>query len=320
MATPFIIKKGLSSALSSEPTISGTIYFCTDTGEMFVGEDGQKIKITNIDLEQAINDLESETIKNIAVNDSNITISNNTATIPTATTNRQGTVQLSSATNSSSNSLAATASAVKTAYDLASSANITANSKQATITGAATTITGSNLIANRALISNSSGKIAVSAVTNTELGYLDGVTSNIQTQLNNKATKDEAESIFWVEYGVTSFNDIMFAYNSGKLCVMYYESPPFYDSHTILLSLSLVYDNNYLNFCGEYLGTIYIVQCCLNNNTSTWGNIMYSRLQTQDSLVDTIIGNENVLTKYPSTYAVANYVTSQIGAFLNSSS
>ena len=101
---------------------------------------------------------------------------------------------------------------------------------------------------------------------------------------------------------------------------MYYESPPFYDSHTILLSLSLVYDNNYLNFCGEYLGTIYIVQCYLNNNTSTWGNIMYSRLQTQDSLVDTIIGNENVLTKYPSTYAVANYVTSQIGVFLNSSS
>lgn len=40
--------------------------------------------------------------------------------------------------------------------------------------------------ASRALVSNSSGKIAVSAVTSTELGYLDGVTSNIQTQLNSK--------------------------------------------------------------------------------------------------------------------------------------
>ena len=56
--------------------------------------------------------------------------------------------------------------------------------KQAKITGAATTITDNNLIANRALISNSSGKVEVSAVTSTELGYLDGVTSNIQTQLN----------------------------------------------------------------------------------------------------------------------------------------
>lgn len=59
--------------------------------------------------------------------------------------------------------------------------------KQATISGAATTITSSNLTANRALISNASGKVAVSAVTSTELGYLDGVTSSIQTQLDGKA-------------------------------------------------------------------------------------------------------------------------------------
>lgn len=60
------------------------------------------------------------------------------------------------------------------------------NSKQETITGGASTITGSNLTANRALISNGSGKVAVSNITNTELNYLDGVTSNIQNQLNGK--------------------------------------------------------------------------------------------------------------------------------------
>ena len=60
------------------------------------------------------------------------------------------------------------------------------NNKQNNITGGASTITTANLTANRALISNGSGKVAVSAVTNTELGYLDGVTSNIQTQLNGK--------------------------------------------------------------------------------------------------------------------------------------
>lgn len=59
--------------------------------------------------------------------------------------------------------------------------------KQATVTGAATTITSSNLTASRALVSNSSGKVAVSTVTSTELGYLDGVTSNVQTQLDDKA-------------------------------------------------------------------------------------------------------------------------------------
>lgn len=58
--------------------------------------------------------------------------------------------------------------------------------KQATITGGATTITSSNLTASRALVSDGSGKVAVSAVTSTELGYVDGVTSNIQTQLNAK--------------------------------------------------------------------------------------------------------------------------------------
>lgn len=61
------------------------------------------------------------------------------------------------------------------------------NGKQATVTGGASTITSSNLTASRALVSNGSGKVAVSAVTSTELGYLDGVTSKIQTQLNGKA-------------------------------------------------------------------------------------------------------------------------------------
>jgi hypothetical protein len=60
------------------------------------------------------------------------------------------------------------------------------DSKQATITGAATTITSSDLTASRALTSNGSGKVAVSTVTSTELGYVSGVTSAIQTQLDAK--------------------------------------------------------------------------------------------------------------------------------------
>lgn len=44
-----------------------------------------------------------------------------------------------------------------------------------------------DVTADRALISNASGKMAASAVTATELGYLSGVTGAIQTQINNKA-------------------------------------------------------------------------------------------------------------------------------------
>jgi hypothetical protein len=63
------------------------------------------------------------------------------------------------------------------------------DSKQATITGGATTIVSSNLTASRALASDGSGKVAVSSVTSTELGYVSGVTSAIQTQIDTKTNK-----------------------------------------------------------------------------------------------------------------------------------
>jgi len=52
------------------------------------------------------------------------------------------------------------------------------NSKQATITGAATTIDDTDLTASRVVVSNASGKIAASAVTSSELGVLDGITAS----------------------------------------------------------------------------------------------------------------------------------------------
>ena len=53
-------------------------------------------------------------------------------------------------------------------------------------------ITG--LTTGRVLISDANGHPAVSAVTSTELGYLDGVTSNIQTQLNGKAASNHTHN------------------------------------------------------------------------------------------------------------------------------
>jgi hypothetical protein len=45
-----------------------------------------------------------------------------------------------------------------------------------------------NLTASRALVSDGNGDVSVSAVTSTEVGYLDGVTALIQDQLNTKTT------------------------------------------------------------------------------------------------------------------------------------
>ena len=69
------------------------------------------------------------------------------------------------------------------------------NGKQATITGGASTITNTNLTASRALVSDGNGKVAASTVTSTELGYLDGVTSAIQKQLDGKATSSHTHSL-----------------------------------------------------------------------------------------------------------------------------
>ena len=61
------------------------------------------------------------------------------------------------------------------------------NNIPSAVTGGASTIASSNLTAGRALISDGNGKVAASStITTTELGHLNNVSSNIQTQLNGK--------------------------------------------------------------------------------------------------------------------------------------
>lgn len=67
--------------------------------------------------------------------------------------------------------------------------NTALNNKQDTITGAASTVVSNNLTANRTLVSDSDGKISSSSISATKLGYLSGVTSDVQTQINNKLNK-----------------------------------------------------------------------------------------------------------------------------------
>jgi hypothetical protein len=91
-------------------------------------------------------------------------------------TNAQGGITASAVNSTEAGYLSGVTGAIQTQL----------NGKQPSITGAATTITGSNLTANRVLASDASGKVAAAAVTTTELGALTGLTGAIQTQLDGK--------------------------------------------------------------------------------------------------------------------------------------
>lgn len=95
--------------------------------------------------------------------------------------------------------------------------------KQATITGGASTITTDNLTASRALVSNSSGKVAVSSVTSTELGYLSGATSNIQDQINDLQARGRFLSLWNGATGLPETNPsgtLPFVYKTGDYYIV----------------------------------------------------------------------------------------------------
>jgi hypothetical protein len=90
--------------------------------------------------------------------------------------------------------------------------------KQDTVIGAASTVTSSNLSANKAVISNNNGKLDVSAVTSTELGHLSGVTSSVQNQLNAKLDITTAASTYLPLTGGTLTGNLeLLARNNSNL-------------------------------------------------------------------------------------------------------
>jgi hypothetical protein len=74
----------------------------------------------------------------------------------------------------------------ETLNGVTSAIQVQLDAKQNSITGGASTIASTDLTVSRALVSNAIGKVAVATTTSTELGYVNGVTSAIQTQLDAK--------------------------------------------------------------------------------------------------------------------------------------
>jgi len=82
---------------------------------------------------------------------------------------------------------AATVSAVELGYLSGVTSGVQSQLDSKQITGAASTIATSNLSASRALVSDAGGKVAAATVSAVELGYLSGVTSPVQSQLDSKS-------------------------------------------------------------------------------------------------------------------------------------
>ena len=114
-----------------------------------------------------------------------------TNAVSTALAGKQDTISLTAGMAVVSNESGALAASPVTSTELGYLSGVTSgiqtqlNGKQATITGAASTIVSADLTADRVLISSASGKVAVSTVTPTQLGYLSGLTGSIQDQLSS---------------------------------------------------------------------------------------------------------------------------------------
>lgn len=80
---------------------------------------------------------------------------------------------------------------------LTSDAQTQLNGKQATITGAATTVVSLNLSPNTVAISNGAGKLASSTVTTTELLNLAGSTGNLQAQISSLGIIPAGVIVMW---------------------------------------------------------------------------------------------------------------------------
>lgn len=96
------------------------------------------------------------------------------------------------------------------------------NNLDVEITGAASTIKDDNLTASRAVISNASGKIAVSNTTSTELEYVHGVTANIQDQIDNLEARGRFLSLWNCSTGLPETNPgtLPFTYKTGDYYIV----------------------------------------------------------------------------------------------------
>lgn len=82
--------------------------------------------------------------------------------------------------------------------------------------GAVSALIDANLTANKALVSDASGKVSASSVSSTELGHLSGVNSSVQNQINSKQASITGGASTIVENNLTQ-DKALISNSSGKV-------------------------------------------------------------------------------------------------------
>jgi len=109
------------------------------------------------------------------------------------------------------------------------------------------------ITANRALVTGANGLPVASDVTDTEIGYLDGVTSAIQTQLNAKQKKFgsytsglSASTVYTATYDSIVYGTVYAGPSGTKTAILYSDGDA--DPSTIVFQTGAL-DNQRISFC-----------------------------------------------------------------------
>lgn len=144
-----------------------------------------------------------------------------------------------------------------------------------------------SLTADRALISSASGVISVSNVTNLELGYLSGVTSSIQTQLDSKAPT--ASPTFTGSVTVTGLNGVLKA-SSG------------------VVSASTIVDADVNASAAIAYSKLNLTNSIVNADVATGAAIAYSKLNLSGSIVNADIATGAAIARSKIAVGSLNHV------------
>ena len=121
------------------------------------------------------------------------------------------------------------------------------------LAGAGSTLLGANLTADRVLLSNSDGKITASTITATELSYLDGLTGNVQQNINSLTEKRE-----WTKVSFKGAVDVTASIPSDKCARVPSTAEEICVEITVKRNASTsIKFSQYLKTYGAYLGGYY---------------------------------------------------------------
>lgn len=127
------------------------------------------------------------------------------------------------------------------------------------------------------------------------------LSSAVQTSLGKADTAKQEDNVFWATRGTTTYDEIVAANTAGKVVACNYSGNVYY--------LERLQSNGNAVFYSLIGGEGNYMHCTPTNSWSGWG----VSLESVSNKKTTITGNESSATYYPTTKAVADYVSGIVG-------